>query len=158
MATFNPEEWARTQPHAFYSRWPVATRTRCDFCGVYYPEHQAAPLEELDVARHATAVVPGGVLPGWRQAATLEERATVVRAAAEDHMALSPHHLICAGCGEPGDTRDPVVVQFHMLCSWHPEGMYTARELAAMAEPAPERLVGAPDRVVRRPITGRVVS
>jgi hypothetical protein len=63
-ARFDPEEWARTQPHAFFSRWPIASRTKCDFCGVYHGDHPEAPVAEDDVAKHPTKAIPGGH-PTW---------------------------------------------------------------------------------------------
>lgn len=60
MAKFDPEVWARTQPHTFFSRWPIATHTKCDFCGVYHKDHPAPVDPEIDVALHATKAVPSG--------------------------------------------------------------------------------------------------
>ena len=55
---FNPNKltsprnkWAQSQPHAFYSMWPIASRTKCDFCGVYYPVSVLpAPLQVVAAA------------------------------------------------------------------------------------------------------------
>jgi hypothetical protein len=49
---FDPEAWAQTVPHSFYSRWPTATHTKCDYCGVYFKDHPADVADEDDVARH----------------------------------------------------------------------------------------------------------
>jgi hypothetical protein len=49
---FNPDTWARTVPHSWFSRWPDAARTKCDFCGVYRKDHPADVPDIDDVARH----------------------------------------------------------------------------------------------------------
>lgn len=66
-AKFDPEVWARTQPHAFFSHWPTASMTKCDFCGVRFGEHPVAPDEADDVATHPTKAIPGGH-PTWGRA------------------------------------------------------------------------------------------
>lgn len=55
---WTPELWARTQPHTFYSRWPTATMTKCDWCGVYFRDHPAPVPDEVDVAKHPMKAIP----------------------------------------------------------------------------------------------------
>lgn len=59
--TFDAEKWAQTQPHSFFSRWPRATMTKCDFCGVYLRDHAKDVLDSADVAKHPTQAVKGGL-------------------------------------------------------------------------------------------------
>ena len=52
MTKFDPEAWARTVPHSWFSSWPPASMTRCDYCGVYRKDHAPDVPDEDDVARH----------------------------------------------------------------------------------------------------------
>lgn len=47
-------DWAASQPHSFFSYWPTASHTRCDWCRVYKKEHQPDVDPALDVAKHPT--------------------------------------------------------------------------------------------------------
>ena len=49
---FDAEKWAQTVPHSFYSRWPIAKMTKCDYCGIYHKDHAADVADEDDVAKH----------------------------------------------------------------------------------------------------------
>lgn len=61
MAQFNPETWAQTQPHSFYSRWPRALHTKCDYCGIYLKDHAADVPADLDVSKHPYMAIKGGL-------------------------------------------------------------------------------------------------
>ena len=96
MTGFDPEVWARRQPHNFYSHWPLATMTKCDYCGVRAGEHAPDVPDEANVARHATAAIAGGLDPAaWPR---------LVVARCGDHFIHDAHRTgatWCAGNREP---------------------------------------------------------